>query len=96
MTPEQAQDVKLELLGCMDSADVSEHLKDAAATIAGMTEEWGVQVKERTGWVPVGIYSPDLLWASARESAEYVASGIHKSLETRLVRRLVGPVQVVE
>jgi hypothetical protein len=69
---------------------------DLAQTIAGMTEEWGVQVKERTGWVPVGIYSPDLLWAPTRESAEYVASGIHKSLETRLVRRLVGPVEEAE
>lgn len=92
ITPDQAASLAenyvepWEIPDCPDAVELWESAYDLAQTIAGMTEEWGVEY--------LGHVSQ---WGS-RESAEdelgyYLRTGV---FIPRLVRRLVGPVEEAE
>lgn len=67
---------------------------DMAETIAGMEYEYAAQVKERGEWFYIGLYGPDEPWGPEEDVREYqVRCQIPGA---RLVRRLVGPVEVAE
>ena len=67
---------------------------DLAQTIAGMRWEYAVEMMEEE-WEVVGLYGPDEPWGSEAD-----ARGAMKAWRSprpiRLVRRLVGPVEVTE
>ncbi|MGC3905716.1 hypothetical protein ACYB2S_13835 [Corynebacterium variabile] len=64
---------------------------DLAHTIAGMRSEWRAEVREVWGaWLPVSN------WTTEDDARLRLASNQLKGATTRLVRRLVGPVEVAE
>ena len=93
ITPDQAR----ELLNAAKeghTADILVSAPDMAETIAGMTYEYAAQIKEGGEWLYLGLYGPDEPWGPEEDVRDY-----HSLLAlpgTRIVRRLVGPVEVVE
>lgn len=64
---------------------------DLAQTIAGMTEEWKAEYREIWGaWLAVSD------WTTEDKARLALIPDQFKDATTRLVRRLVGPVEAVE
>lgn len=72
-----------------DSWELARHAPDLAQTIAGMTEQWRCEANFDGTWAGLTTWesSPDYARATMQRRHRY---------PTRLVRRLVGPVEVVE
>lgn len=83
MTPEQAQDALSDYRHStsIGGPRVLETFKEAVATVAAQTWEWGLNLDGYTHWM------------NDREMAEDAREGIGAG---RIVRRLVGPVEVAE
>lgn len=82
--------------GNLDDSDatLAAAAPDLAETIAEMTYEYAAQIKEGGEWFYLGLYGPDEPWGPEEDVRDY-----HSRLAlpgARLVRRLVGPVEVVE
>ena len=73
---------------------------DLAQTIAGMTEQWRHEAWHDRGdgvgpWRSLG-WPHDDGWRNTRESADFDLEQADGTFKHRLVRRLVGPVEVVD
>ncbi|WP_312980982.1 hypothetical protein [Corynebacterium sp.] len=69
---------------------------DLAQTIAGMTEEWGVE-RDRPGTAYIdGTVARWITWIGDEARARKACVISPRGGNPRLVRRLVGPVEVVE
>lgn len=67
---------------------------ELAQTIAGMEWEYAVEMTDND-WEMVGIYGPDEPWGSEAD-ARGVMKEWRSSRPIRLIRRLIGPVEVAE
>lgn len=99
MTPEEARS---HLTGLKSSTSVGgtrvlETLKDAVATIAAQTWEYGVEVRpdEHSEWQHVGPWWDTPEQARAWRGRATIRLG-QPYPHDRIVRRIVGPVEVVE
>lgn len=69
---------------------------DLAQTIAGMTEEWGVE-RDRPGSAYIdGTVARWITWIGDGARARKACVISHRGGNPRLVRRLVGPVEVID
>jgi hypothetical protein len=95
ITPDQAQT----LLDAEEGGDATPLLMEArhlAQAIAGMTEEWGVE-RDRPGSAYIdGTVARLIAWFGDEASARKACAMLPRGGNPRLVRRLVGPVEVVE
>ena len=74
-----------------DSWELARHAPDLAQTIAGMTEQWKAEYREIWGaWLAVSD------WTTEDKARLALTPDQFKDATTRLVRRLVGPVEVTE
>ena len=86
ITPEQADRL-------ITDADLAAAAPDLAQTIAGMRWEYAVETMAEGRWEDIWN-----LWSTEKEAREEYADLIHddEDGDYRLVRRLVGPVEVAE
>lgn len=77
-----------------DSWELARHAPDLAQTIAGMTWEYAAQIKVNDKWFFLDLWGPDEPWGPDDDVREHHARSPLPN--TRLVRRLVGPAEVVD
>lgn len=108
MTPEQAQEL-LALVEGRDASVLQEHLdwKDVAealATIANLRYQYAVQVADATGderlvssfWNTTTEIDNDVLWTGFPNDALADHWRATTTLDVRIVRRLIGELEVAE
>ncbi|MGP5930310.1 hypothetical protein [Corynebacterium glyciniphilum] len=97
MTPEEAERAKDNRKGWTDPLAMSYYLDDALATIAAQTWEYAVEVRpdEDSEWLRIGPWWPTVEKARAYRGHAILRLGTPYSHD-RVIRRPVGPVEVVE
>lgn len=79
-----------------EDADLAAAAPDLAQTIAGMTEEWGVERDHPWSAYVDGKVARGITWIGDEARARKACATPPRGGNPRLVRRLVGPVEVVE